>query len=118
VLARLATLDDSDWYITTITEAELRHGLALLPASKKKTRLGAALLALLSQDFAGRIVAFDSAATVYYADMMALRSKAGRPLQVQDAMIAACCMAQVATLITRNTRDFEGLGLALLNPWP
>lgn len=117
VLERLSALDDSAWCITSMTEAELRHGLALLPAGKKKQRLDAAMQALLMQDFAGRILAFDSAASVYYAQSMAMRAKAGRPLQVQDAMIAACCMAQVATLVTRNTKDFEGLGLALINPW-
>lgn len=117
VLARLAALDDSAWYITTVTEAELRQGLALLPAGRKKTRLGTALLAFLSQDFAGRIIAFDSAASAYYADIMVMRGKAGRPIQVQDAMIAACCLASVAVLVTRNTRDFEGLGLTLFNPW-
>ena len=36
----------------------------------------------------------------------------------KDEMIAACCLVKVATLVTRNTRDFEGLGLALFNPWP
>ena len=117
VLGRLSTLDDSAWYITTITEAELRYGLAQLPPGRKKTRIGTALLALLSQDFAGRTIAFDSAASAYYADIMVSRKKAGRPMQVQDAMIAACCLAQVATLVTRNTRDFEGLGLTLFNPW-
>lgn len=118
VLARLASLDDGAWYITAVTEAETRHGLALLPTGRRKTRLGTALLAFLGQDFAGRIIAFDSPASAYYADIMVVRSKAGRPMQVQDAMIAACCLARVATLVTRNTRDFEGLGLALFNPWP
>jgi toxin FitB len=95
----------------------LRYGVACLPAGKKKTRLSSALLALLSQDFAGRIVVFDSAASVYCADLMAARRKAGRPLQVQDAMIAACCLVQVATLVTRDTSGFDGLGLTMLNSW-
>ena len=113
----LTTLDDGAWHITTTTEAELRHGVALLAAGAKKTRLHTALLALLAQDFAGRILAFDSAATVYYADLMATRSQAGRPMQVQDAMIAASCLAHVATLVTRNTRDFEDVGVDVFNPW-
>ena len=117
VIERLAALDDSAWHITSVTEAELRHGLALLPAGRKRERVGVALTALLSQDFAGRIIDFDSVASVYYADLMALRRKAGKPMQVQDAMIAACCLAQVATLVTRNSRDFEGLGLTMFNPW-
>ncbi len=117
LLGRLTALDDSAWHITSITEAELRYGLALLPAGRKKARLNLALLALLSQDFAGRIIAFDSAASVYYADIMALRDRADKPMQAQDAMIAACCLAHVATLMTRNTRDFEGLGLTMFNPW-
>ena len=117
VVARLAALDDSAWHLTSVTEAELRHGLALLPTGRKRERVGVALTALLAQDFSGRIIAFDSAASVYYADLMALPRKAGKPLQVQDAMIAACCLAQVATLVTRNSRDFDGLGLTMFNPW-
>ena len=117
VLQALTTLDDSAWHITTMTEAELRHGVALLNPGRRKTRLHTALLVLLAQDFAGRILAFDSAATVYYADIMATRSKAGRPMQVQDAMIAASCLAHVATLVTRNTQDFEGVGIEMVNPW-
>lgn len=117
VLQRLASLDDSAWCITSMTEAELRHGLAMLPAGRKKQHLEVALQGLLLQDFAGRILAFDSAASVYYAQCMVARARMGRPLQVQDAMIAACCLAHVATLVTRNIKDFEGLGLELLNPW-
>jgi predicted nucleic acid-binding protein len=117
VLERLSALDDTAWYITSVTEAELRDGVALLPSGRRKTRLTTALLALLSQEFSGRILVFDSAASVYYADAMALRSRMGRPLQVQDAMIAACCLVHGATLLTRNTREFEDLGVTLFNPW-
>lgn len=118
VPARLATLDESALHLTSITEAEMRHGQTLLPTGRKKTRLNVDVLTLLAHDFAGRIIPFDSAATVYCADLMARRRKSGKPLQVQGAMIAACCLAHVATLVTRNTHDFDGLRLALLYPWP
>ena len=117
VVARLAQLDDSAWYLSSVTEAELRHGLALMPAGRRRTRLMAALQVLLAQEFAGHVLPFDAPAAVYYADAMAARSKIGRPLQVQDGMIAACCRVHGATLLTRNVRDFEGLGLELLDPW-
>ena len=117
VVAWLAQLDDTAWYISSVTEAELRHGLALLPVGRRRSRLEAALQVLLAQEFAGHVLPFGGAAAVYYAEAMVTRSKAGRPLQVQDAMIAACCRVHGGTLLTRNVRDFEGLGVALLDPW-
>jgi len=117
VVDRLTQLDDSAWYLSAVTEAELRHGLALMPAGRRRSRLMAALQVLLAQEFAGRVLPFDAPAAVYYADAMAARGKAGRPLQVQDAMIAACCRVHGATLLTRNVRDFEGLDVPLVDPW-
>lgn len=72
---------------------------------------------MISADFRGRILAFDGAAPELAGRLRAIRDKAGRPLGIGDAMIAAICIVHDATLATRNLRDFDGLDLKLVNPF-
>ncbi|EBX4816961.1 type II toxin-antitoxin system VapC family toxin [Salmonella enterica subsp. enterica serovar Newport] len=67
--------------------------------------------------FAGRIIEFVDPAPVLAGRIRADRESAGRPMSTPDAMIAAICRAHGATLATRNVRDFEGVGIALVNPF-
>jgi toxin FitB len=68
-------------------------------------------------EFAGRILPFDTDAASTYADLFAIRRQAGRPAMPMDLMIAAIARASGATVVTRNHREFEGCGLTLINPW-
>ncbi|WP_172331819.1 PIN domain-containing protein [Mangrovicoccus sp. HB161399] len=79
--------------------------------------MGAALEAVLAEDFGGRILPFDSAASVAYAEIASARRSAGRPIAAFDAQIAAIALSRGATVATRNIRDFEGCGLELIDPW-
>lgn len=65
----------------------------------------------------GRILPFDRGASIETGRLRAQRESIGRPISLQDAMIAATCLAHGATLATRNVKDFEGLDLRLLNPF-
>ena len=76
-----------------------------------------AALAMFREDFAGRILPFDTDAAVIYAELFALRRSAGRPAAIADLMIASIARAHGASVVTRDTGDFEGCGLALINPW-
>lgn len=67
--------------------------------------------------FKGRIISFDGDTPQVAGKVRAAREGIGRPINVQDAMIAAICLVHSATLATRNTRDFEGLDLKLVNPF-
>ncbi len=67
--------------------------------------------------FRGRILEFSGDAPAAAGRLRAVRERAGRPISVNDSMIAAICLAHGATLATRNVRDFEGLGLKLVNPF-
>ena len=60
---------------------------------------------------------FDSACAAYYGEIRASREAAGRPITVEDAMIAATVRAQDATLATRDLVDFEDTGIEVVNPW-
>ena len=104
-------------FISAVTEAELRFGLALLPEGARRNRLVSALEAMLAEDFAQRILPFDSAAASVYARIAADRRKVGRPITQFDAQIASIARSRNAALATRNIDDFEGCGVQLLNPW-
>ncbi len=67
--------------------------------------------------YSGRVLPFDQAAALAAGHIRAKREALGRPISVQDAMIAAICLSNGATLATRNTKDFEGLDLLLINPF-
>jgi len=104
-------------FISAITEAELRYGLALLPDGQRRRRLLAQAEAMLAEDFAGRILPFDSAAAAAYAPIAAGRRLAGRPISQADAQIAAIAASRGAAIATRNVVDFDGCGIAVLDPW-
>ncbi|MDE0419447.1 MAG: type II toxin-antitoxin system VapC family toxin [Gammaproteobacteria bacterium] len=117
VVACIAERDASAMYLTAVSEAELRFGVAILPAGKRRTALEAAMRRWLEIGFAGRILPFDSAAACAYAEIAADRREAGRPIGEADCQIAAISRSRGATLVTRNVRDFEGTGVDVLDPW-
>jgi predicted nucleic acid-binding protein len=104
-------------YTTSITQAEILHGLLLLPAGKRREAIREAAEEMFAHDFADRILPFDSAAAQAYADIASQRRKAGRPISQFDAQIAAIVKSRGSDLATRNTSDFEGCGIKVLNPW-
>lgn len=101
--------------VTSVTVAELLYGIARLPAGRKRTQLEAAFAETLEEEFT--ILPFDEAAAVDYATIVASQELRGRKVSMADAMIAATCMTAGATLATRNTKDFDPLGIELIDPW-
>jgi toxin FitB len=102
---------------TAVTAAELLYAVARLPDGRRKTQLGEAIEQLLSIDLGGRAHPFDLNAAVQYAAIVSDREAAGRPISTSDAQIAAICRNHDAVLATRNTADFDGTGIKLINPW-
>lgn len=113
----LATQDGAKVYFTTVGEAELRHGVSILPAGKRRSALTTAIEGLLGEDFRDRILPFDRPAARAYAIIAAERRAAGRPISQFDCQIAAIARAREATVATRNISDYEGCGIELINPW-
>jgi predicted nucleic acid-binding protein len=104
-------------FTTTITEAELLYGVALLPDGKRRRSLESAVRLIFVQDMAGRVLPFDSAAAQAYAEIAATRRRAGRPMSDADARIAAIARSRDAALATRNVEDFTGCELEVVDPW-
>ena len=113
----LAAQDGAKVYFTAVGEAELRHGVAMLPAGKRRNALSTAIEGLLAEDFRDRILPFDRPAARAYATIAAERRAAGRPISQFDCQIAAIARTHGACVATRNTSDFEGCGIEVVNPW-
>jgi len=104
-------------FITTITVAEILYGIELLAPGKRRDKLSAEAEAMFAEDFAGRILAFDEQAARSFSQIAAERRRRGRPIAEMDAQIAAIAHVHSALLATRNTADFEGCGIRVVNPW-
>ncbi len=103
-------------YTSALTVAEVGYGIARLPPGRRRQVLAAAAEQVFTT-FAERVLAFDAAAAAAYGDVVTTRERAGTPISALDAQIAPVTRAHSATLATRNTSDFIGLDLDLVNPW-
>jgi predicted nucleic acid-binding protein len=104
-------------YVTTITIAEIRYGLCVLPKGSRRDSLKKAFERVIEAAFQGRVLSFDEPAAHFYGEIMGVRKELGRPLSIPDGQIASVARAQDAALATRNTRDFKDCGLELINPF-
>jgi predicted nucleic acid-binding protein len=104
-------------FTTTICEAELRLGLALLPTGQRRSFLEDAARRLFGKLFEGRVLSFDRIAASAYAEIGAERRRLGRPIAPLDAQIAAIARAHGATVATRNVTDFTDCGIDVVDPW-
>jgi toxin FitB len=105
-------------YTSAISRAEIELGLMLMSPGKRQEALSQAAQAMFDEDFAGRCLPFDEDAARYYARIVSARTRAGRPISVEDAQTAAIALAHRMPLATRNTTDFELIdGLEVVNPW-
>lgn len=107
----------SSLYFTAIGEAELRYGVAVMPPGARREALAAEIEGVLSVDLKDRVLPFDSQAARAYAGIAARRRAAGRPSSDSDCQIAAIASCRGATIVTRNTRDFEETGIEVIDPW-
>ena len=113
----LGEQDGGGIWFTTVGEAELLYGLALLPPGRRRDALADAIEAILENDFRGRILAFDRPAALAHATIAAARRAAGRPIAHADCQIAAIARVHGATIATRTGRDFAGCGVDVIDPW-
>ena len=104
-------------YLSAITVAELRAGIALMPAGKRRDGLHENLEKRLLPMFANRVLSFDMACTKAYAELLAKSRDAGLAVETADAFIAAVALANGFIVATRDTSPFEAAGLTVINPW-
>ncbi|MGC8702026.1 MAG: type II toxin-antitoxin system VapC family toxin [Thiomonas sp.] len=117
VLIWLDNQEPQTLYLTAINLAELFAGIEALPAGRRKTQLHQAIKQQLLPLFSGRILSFDQQATENFARINAKTQAEGAPIGFADCAIAAIAATHGFLLATRNVRDFQHAGIALLNPW-
>ncbi|HMN72530.1 MAG TPA: type II toxin-antitoxin system VapC family toxin [Rhodoblastus sp.] len=103
-------------YLSSISWLELKFGVELLPAGKRRTLLTGEV-EKLRRLFDGRILSFDLRAAEETARFSAARRASGKGVEWRDAQIAGVALCHSAKLATRNVRDFDAIGLDLINPW-
>ncbi len=117
VLTWLHELDEDRTFISIVSIAEIRRGVALMDKGRKQEALDKWLTDDLPQRFEKRIIPVEGLVARAWGDLMALAKRSGRGLASMDGMIAATAVAHHFSLATRNTKDFEGLGINIIDPW-
>jgi len=111
------TQNDEDVYLSVITIGEIVKGIEKLPESRRKQELHAWLKHDLLARLQGRILTLDIDVLVEWGMLTAKMERVGRPLPAIDSLIVATASVNHCTLVTRNVSDFEGTGIAIINPW-
>lgn len=117
VIAWIDTQPLETLFLSAITVAELRAGVALLPAGRRRTGLHQSLETQVLPLFAGRVLPFDLACTQAYAALMSAARAAGLAITSADGYISAIAVANGLAVATRDTGPFKAAGAAVIDPW-
>ncbi|TPK99590.1 type II toxin-antitoxin system VapC family toxin [Mesorhizobium sp. B2-4-12] len=117
VLEWLDGLDEDRSFISVVSIAEIRRGVALMDEGRKREVLAEWLARDLPQRFEQRVLPVHEPVALAWGDLMGLAKRRGRGLSSMDGLIAATAIAQKLALATRNVKDFEGFGIELFDPW-
>jgi predicted nucleic acid-binding protein len=104
-------------FLSAVTIGELRKGIVLLSAGKRRNQIEQWFEDDLVARFSARILPITQLIANRWGVLSAIRQMAGTPLGMADGLIAATALEHSLTLVTRNAKDFTGLGVSLLNPW-
>ncbi len=117
VLAWIDAQSSDELFTSSITVAEILYGVARMADGKRKEGLLQLATLMFEEDFAGRILPFDTDAAVHYASLAAESEAKGTVVDMADAQIAAIAAVHDARVATRNVRHFDYLGVPVINPW-
>jgi predicted nucleic acid-binding protein len=109
--------DNASLYLSVVSVGELRRGFTLLPQSKRRAQLEQWFEQYLLPLFADRILPVTQSIGNRWGVLGGECQLRGAPLNTADGMIAATALEHGLTLVTRNVKDFAGLGVMVFNPW-
>jgi predicted nucleic acid-binding protein len=104
-------------FFSVVSLGEIVKGVSLLTSGRKRNELERWLETTLRLWFGVRILSVDEPVARHWGVLTAHSERRGRKLKVADGMIAATALVHDLTIITRNVKDFAGLGANLINPW-
>lgn len=104
----------SSLYLSVLTLGELRKGIEGATEPARRLALTDWVQSELSMFFLGRILDVDAQVTDRWGKLVA---SSGRPVPAIDSLLAATALVHGLSMVTRNAKDFESLGLEVINPW-
>ena len=113
----LEATDRQTQHVSVITLAEIQTGIELLAEGKRRAQLEEWLRQDLEAWFSGRVLQVGRQVATRWASLVAQGRRGGRPLPMIDPLIAATALVHDLNIVTRSTRDFEGIGATTINPW-
>jgi toxin FitB len=117
VAAFLKSAAQESVFLSVMTIGEICKGIAALPTSQKRNVLQHWLEKDVRSWFGDRILPVTEAIAERWGNLSATARQQGVTVAVVDGVIAATALHHDLTLVTRNVKDFAGLGIDLLNPW-
>jgi predicted nucleic acid-binding protein len=117
VVKWFADQDELSMFLSIITFGELRKGIEKLPDLKKKKELNRWIKEDLKHRFKNRILNINFEEANKWGEILAAAEKNGSPLPAIDSLIAATALVHDLSVVTRNTKDMEGSGVEVINPW-
>ncbi|MCY3553840.1 MAG: type II toxin-antitoxin system VapC family toxin [Gemmatimonadetes bacterium] len=108
--------ENEDFWLSTILIHEIEYGVRLLPQGRRRERL-TEMLAAVVRIYEDRILPLDRLGAEWSAELRARARKAGRNLDLGDALVAGTAKAHSLAVVTRNDRHFDDLGVDTVNPW-
>ncbi len=117
VAAWLDEVPEDQLGISVLTLGELERGVAAHPDAAQRRRLQVWLEDGLRLRFVGRILPVDEAVASLWGRLSGESARLGRTVPLVDGLLVATARRHGLTLVTRNLRDVEGLGVTVLDPW-
>ncbi|MDE2970176.1 MAG: type II toxin-antitoxin system VapC family toxin [Chloroflexota bacterium] len=110
-------IPQEELFTTAISVAEVLQGIEWLPEGRRRRSLSESATRVFGGVFAGRILPFNVEAAEEFAGIIVARRRSGSSYKTEDCMIAAIAKSVGMAVATRNVRDFEGVGVEVIDPW-
>ena len=117
LLAWLAGVKTSDLFLTSITAAEMRFGVEIMPKGKRRDAIDYQTHRVIEHEYEGRVLSFTTQCAFIFAPLAARLIGSGINIGQNDMMIAAIALQHDATIATRNTKHFDHCGARTVNPF-
>jgi hypothetical protein len=112
-----ASVDERLLSISVVTIAEMRHGVQLLPAGRRREALEISLVRQIIPRFRDRTLPVTVDIADQWGRCITVARRTGYTIGAMDGLIGATALVHDLTVVTRNVADFEPLGVPVLNPW-